>query len=160
MSALVNLAQRRFGRLLVLRRNGTQCSHAMWECLCDCGQLATVMRGALLSGNTRSCGCLKSELDKIKLRTHGMTNTPEYNVWRTMIQRCTNPKNKDYRYYGGRGIRICQKWRKSFAAFLSDMGNRPFPKAEIDRKNNDGNYEPNNCRWVDDYIQANNRRGK
>ncbi len=79
---------------------------------------------------------------------HGLRKVPEYGVWDAMIQRCTNPNNKKYHRYGGRGITVCDRWRNSFQAFYTDMGQRPFPKAQIDRVNNNGNYEPNNCKWV------------
>ena len=93
-----------------------------------------------------------------KIEDHGLSKTPEYRVWHGMKQRCYNQNLKAYKNYGGRGITVCDKWKNSFSAFYEDMGPRPFKDAEIDRKNNDGNYEPDNCRWVTHKINSQNRR--
>ena len=87
-----------------------------------------------------------------------MWGTPEYHIWATMIQRCINPKNQHYKDYGGRGIKICDRWRYSFPSFLEDMGHKPFLRAEIDREENNGNYEPSNCRWTTHSVNSRNRR--
>ena len=90
---------------------------------------------------------------------HGMSHSPEFNTWNSIIQRCHNHNNPAYEYYGGRGIRVCEEWRQSFVAFYEYMGPRPTPRHQIDRINNDGNYEPGNCRWVLPEVNARNKRG-
>lgn len=110
--------------------------------------------GDLRSGNTRSCGCLRSESIAAHSFKHGLSDMPEYAVWKAMIHRCADLDNPRY---GGRGITVCDRWLDSFEAFLADMGTRPFPEAQIDRENNGGNYEPNNCRWVTAQVNVNNR---
>ena len=93
-----------------------------------------------------------------KTEYHGMRNTYEYSVWSSMKDRCLNKNNKGYYRYGGRGITVCDRWLNSFIAFHEDMGQKPFSKAQLDRRDNDGNYEPDNCRWVTPAVNANNRR--
>jgi len=138
----------RFGRLMV-----TGISHRdnhyvnYWNCLCDCGTVKVVQQSALMSEKTRSCGCLKRELDIERSTKHGMHRTRVYSSWQHMKDRCLNPKNKNYKNYGGRGITICSEWIESFKNFYKDVGDPPSDKHQIDRKNNDGNYEPGNWRW-------------
>ena len=140
------------GRLLIVAAIRKDDKPA-WLCLCDCGKNHVVKNADLR--NTKSCGCLRIDLGKSK-QTHGMLRSPEYKAWHAMKQRCTNPKNKAYANYGGRGIEVCDRWM-SFENFYEDMGCRPY-KASLDRKNNSLGYSPENCRWATSKQQANNTR--
>jgi len=130
-----------------------------WVCRCTCGKEREVLGTGLRRGSSRSCGCW-TEDRKAKYRkavmTHGMSRTPTYATWYTMHRRCSEAKFKDFPFYGGRGIKVCERWN-SFENFLADMGMRP-PGQTLDRKNNDGNYEPGNCQWATHRIQMNNTR--
>ncbi len=135
-----------------------------WICLCECGQTKTVRQDGLRSGATQSCGCLRNDRVKEACTVHGERTkhghaSPEYGSWRQMLTRCNNPNIKNWDDYGGRGITVCKRWAESYPAFLEDMGRRPSPNHSLDRyPNPDGNYEPGNCRWADDYQQSQNRR--
>ncbi len=156
-----------FSRLTVVRAIGrNKHNQIMWLCRCECGNEATVSTNGLRSGNHRSCGCFQREVaskggtSRI-VHGHNRSNTaaptPTYVSWMGMIQRCTNTKNPKYPEYGGRGIKVCERWR-TFENFLADMGERP-EGTTIDRyPNNDGNYESGNCRWATPSQQAANRR--
>lgn len=156
-----NISGERFGRLVVTALNGiNKRREAVWLCQCDCGEQRLVRGVGLRSGHHRSCGCLHTEYSKSgdARRSHGKSNNAEYRAWTHMMTRCYNPNTADYPNYGGRGITVCYKWKTSFLAFLADMGEKPSPKHSIDRINNDGNYEPANCKWSTAKEQANNRR--
>lgn len=158
MAELKNETGKKYGRWTVLERGKNAGSAATWLCKCDCGNQAVVRGAHLRSGNTRSCGCLHREIVAKSARTHGQRGLPEYGSWDHMIQRCTNPNNNKFADYGGRGIKVCQIWRDSFEAFYQDLGPRPSPGYSLDRIDNNGNYEPGNCRWATQRQQCHNTR--
>lgn len=147
----------KFGRWTVLgksERTNVDGERPYFSCRCDCGTVGEVHRSGLTSGNSSSCGCLHRET----VTKHGRSQSDVYGIWGTMIYRCTNPNAHGYENYGGRGIRVCDRWARSFEAFLEDMGPRPSPKHTIDRIDNYGHYEPGNVRWATKKEQSRNTR--
>lgn len=151
MARFVNLAGRKFGRLLVLRQSPyKKRGKILWICKCDCGNTAEVISEYLKSGHTRSCGCLSTK--------HGYARKERlYGIWVGMKQRCRDENSKDYSKYGGRGISVCSEWIDDYLAFRDwALSNGYNDTLSIDRIHNDGNYCPNNCRWVTLKVQNNN----
>ena len=154
MGAKKDLQGQRFGKLLVLEEDGRIGTNVAWKCRCDCGNITRVKANSLLSGNSRSCGCGRIEA----ITTHNQTGTPLFNVWRNIKERCTNENYRSYDNYGGRGIQICEEWQE-FENFCKWAMENGYKKGlSIDRIDVNGNYEPNNCRWVTAKAQARNRR--
>jgi hypothetical protein len=159
------VAGQKFSRLAVLCRDSARKYH--WVCECSCGSKTSVRSDSLQSGKSQSCGCLRDEAASrtgMTMLRHGQAKqrtgetTPEYTAWLSMKARCTNPKNKKWDRYGGRGIKVDPLWIEDFEAFFAHMGRRPSPEHSLDRfPNNDGNYEPGNVRWATSKEQQNNR---
>ena len=159
MPKLIDLTGQTFNRLTVIHRvKNNKHGKACWECKCKCGTVTIVPTGAIKSGRTKSCGCLKDELLIKRNVTHGMAYSLEYGIWAAIIKRCTNPRTQNFKHYGGRGIAVCNEWRNDFMAFYNHVGRRPSAKYSIDRIKNDGNYEPGNVRWTTQDVQTNNSR--
>lgn len=158
MGSFIDLTGKNFGRLTVIGRSDERHDFgALWNCVCECGVVKSVFSTSLRTGNTKSCGCHRREV--LLNLTHGQSTVGSrtYRTWKEMRQRCMNPNNGKWKWYGGRGISITPSW-DSFETFLADMGERP-ENCSIDRIDVHGNYEPENCRWATVKQQAETNRG-
>lgn len=145
-----------FGRLTVVGFSHMD-KVAYWNCVCECGNNYVANGSRLRQCRVKSCGCLAKETAAKLLTTHGLSRSPIYESYRSMLKRCNSLTDKEYHNYGGRGITVCSRWLSSFENFALDMGERPEGKT-LDRINTDGNYEPTNCKWSTHKVQANNKR--
>lgn len=155
---MIDLVDEKFGKLTVIdmfrNNNRTYC-----VCLCECGNVKTISQSHLRSGDTKSCGCWQKDHARILFSKHKKSSCQLYNVWQSMKQRCANVNNKRYKDYGGRNIKVCSEWLHNFQLFYYWAINNGYKDGlTIDRINVDGDYEPSNCRWVDQNKQQNNRR--
>lgn len=164
MTEKIKMIGKRFGRLIVIRENGkAKNGSLMYLCECDCGNFITVRGISLRNGDCKSCGCLRKEISSKGNSTHGHSNERLFNVWRCMIRRCYDVNHSSYHRYGGRGIKICDNWLNNYESFKNFMLDNGYPEDagsyeySIDRLNNDGNYEPSNCRVVTAKIQSLNK---
>lgn len=150
----INLIGQKFNRLKVLERIGNK-----WKCECDCGKITFVITNKLKSGHTKSCGCYKIDKIKEKITTHGLTKTRIYKCYHDMKARCYKESKADYKWYGAKGVKVCEEWLSDFMIFHNwAMDNDYKDDLTLDRIKPDGNYEPNNCQWITISEQQSKRR--
>lgn len=153
----INLLGNVFTNLTVINKSEIKKNKKVtWDCLCSCGKILNVTTGSLRSGKTKSCGCYKSKITSERNFKHGFANSRAHNSWSAMKQRCYYEKHKDYKSYGGKGIKVCDEWVNSFEQFLNDMGH-PKDGESLDRINPDLNYSKENCKWSTISEQSKNK---
>lgn len=157
-SRLRDMTGHKIGRWTILNYAGMAPGTTMWNCRCDCGAERMVSGGNLRSGRSKSCGCLQLELNSLDKFKHGQIDHPLYTAWSGLKNRCLNKADHDYKYYGARGIKVCDRWLLDFWNFWDDMARGWRPWLTIERKNVDGNYEPINCCWLSIQDQQKNKR--
>lgn len=155
MTRIINRIGHRFGRLVVTKQEPNDKGRVVWRCACDCGNIHITAAINLSTGKTTSCGCFQRESQGDRARTHGKSKTITYRSWAHMHARCYRPTDPKFPRYGGRGITVCEQWHK-YENFIADMGERPRGRT-LDRKNNDGPYNPDNCQWATPTQQVRNR---
>ena len=158
MTIKQNLIGQKFGRLTVINEAPAKNNNTFWKCICECGNEKNINASSLKNGSTKSCGCIFKNRNGITTSDTNNDLYKLYNIYRVMIYRCNNKNHKRYADYGGRGIKVCDRWMESFENFLEDMKDTYQPGLSIDRINNDGNYEPSNCQWSTRKEQQRNKR--
>lgn len=155
-----DLTNRHFGSLKVVKRIGSRWGKSLWLCECECGKTCERTNGQLKLTKHPSCGCKTKECQATSTRTHGSTGERLYRIWKGMKTRCNNPNVSHFKYYGGKGIRVCDEWSHDYSAFKEWSLRHGYAEdLTIDRIDSDGNYEPDNCRWVDMTVQNRNKKG-
>lgn len=158
MPKIINVIGKKFNRLTVIERAYRPYPGTFFRCRCDCGNETIVVSQKLRFGSTKSCGCFKGDQGRKRFLKHGQHNIPEYQIWQAIKTRCYNFSSIGFKYYGARGINVCNRWKHSFANFFADMGERPTPQHTIERRNNNKGYSPNNCYWATRKSQNRNKR--